>query len=335
MAKLQSQLQKFHKNIMFDFEEKSTLRDKRDKLLKKIEKSLSENNRPTSMLVNQGSYIYNVGIKPISDDQEYDIDVGIAFNIRSDEYKATDVRNWVYGAIKDHTKNVEEKGPCIRVRYEAGYHVDLVCYAKYRDNNMFERFQLAHKNGLWISSDPNKIKAHIKTVREKFKHIKYGSGSDQLQRVVRYLKRWNDLIFSKASNEKPIGLALLLYCAKVLQSPMHDSQGNPDDLQALIYITEKAKNSNRIRAGKPDTSEDVFRKISANGMKNLIEKFQELHKDLLKARNSDNLKESCKIMRKHFGYDFPLEENDTEKKKKLSLLSSASSLTFKPYGIIK
>ena len=160
MAKLQKQFEKFHKNIMFDFEEKSTLRDKRDTLLKKIKTSLSANNRLTPTLLNQGSYIYGVGIKPISHDQEYDIDVGLVFNIKSDEYKATDIREWVYDAVKNHTKNVEEKGPCIRVQYEAGYHVDLICYAN-NNSKESEHFKLAHKDGSWKNTDPKRLRNYI------------------------------------------------------------------------------------------------------------------------------------------------------------------------------
>ena len=138
------------------------------------------------------------------------------------------------------------------------------------------------------------------------------------------------------SDDKPIGLAILLYCIEVLQVPAFDSQGNSDDLQALILISEKVKNNTRISAKKPDTGEDVFRKISEKGMEKLIRKFQKLYEALWNARNSDSLEDACKIMREQFGDDFPLEKNNDENKdrKKASLLSAVSSYTtpFKPYG---
>ncbi len=332
MANIQKQLERFHKNIKV---ESSELIEKRDIIEKKIKKSLSEDNKPIPNLLNQGSYIYGVGIKPASG-EDYDIDVGLDFNIKSSDYNAEEVRKWVYDAIKKHTDEVQSKGPCIRVIYQVGYHVDLVCYARYKNNDLIENFQLAHKNGSWIASDPKKIKDHIKKSRERFKDTKDSSGSDQLQRVVRYLKRRNDLAFPGESNDKPIGLAILLYCIDALRDPVYDSQGNLDDLQALIYISERAKNSSRICVKKPDNGEDIFSKISEQGMEKLITKFQKLHEALLDARNSNHLEDACKIMREQFGNDFPLEKNNEDKeKKKASFLSSAVpnyKTPIKPYG---
>lgn len=132
------------------------------------------------------------------------------------------------------------------------------------------------------------------------------------------------------------GLAILLYCIEILQTPVWDSQGNSDDLQALISISERAKNNDRISVKKPDTGEDVFSKISEKGMEKLIRKFQKLYKALLNARNADSLEDACKIMREQFGDDFPLEKNNDENKdrKKASLLSAVPSYTtrFKPHG---
>ncbi len=335
MANIQKQLEVFHKNIKV---ESSELREKRDIILNKIRKSLSEDKKPIPEVLNQGSYIYGVGIKPVSE-EDYDIDVGLDFNIKSSDYNAEAVRKWVYDAIKKHTDKVQSKGPCIRVIYQIGYHVDLVCYARYKDNDLTENFQLAHKNGLWMPSDPKKIKYHIQKAREKFKDTKDSSGSDQLQRIVRYFKRWNDLMIVAESNDKPIGLAILLYCIETLPFSTCDSKGDLDDLQALIIISEKAKHSTRICVKKPDTEEDVFSKISEKGMTELIIKFHKLYEALLNARNSDCLEDACKIMREQFGDDFPLEKNDEDKNKtKASLLSatvSSYSTSFKPYGQTK
>ncbi len=331
MTNIQKQLEKFHTNIKV---ESSELREKRDIILDKIKKSLSEDNKPVPIMLNQGSYIYGVGIKPVSG-EDYDIDVGLDFNIKSSDYNPEEVRKWVYSAIKEHTDDVENKGPCIRVIYKLGFHVDLVCYARYKDDDITENFHLAHKNGSWIASDPKKIKNYIQKARESFKDTKDSSGSDQLQRVVRYFKRWNDLNYQNESNDKPIGLAILLYCIETLLYPCLDSQGDLDDLQALILVAEQAINSNNIVVYKPDTQENIFGKISEKGIKELITKFQKLHEALLEARNSDYVKDACKIMREMFGDDFPLEENDSESrdKKKAFLGSIASNYKpIKPHG---
>ena len=325
MAKLQKQFEKFHKDIKVKFDE---LIEKRDIILNKIKKSLKEKNRPSLDLINQGSYIYGVGVKPISDDQEYDIDVGLAFNINSDEYKATDVRNWVYDAIKDHTEDVEEKGPCIRVRYQAGYHVDLICYAN-NDSKESENFKLAHKDGSWKDTDPKGLKNYIKEKRKPFSNSKDGSGSDQLQRVVRYLKRWNDKALPEESNDKPVGLALLLFCIENLTEPVFEDNEQLDDLNALKIISSFAGSQLKISVNKPTPEyEDIFGKISNTGMSELIVRFSNLDEALQKAKDEESLEVACKILRDQFGDNFPLDKNkpeDTYKKTQSPAIITSSS----------
>ena len=64
MANLQKQFEKFHCTIKVDKEE---LKDKRDIIVDKIKDSLKKSGYPIPKLFNQGSYIYGVGIKTISD----------------------------------------------------------------------------------------------------------------------------------------------------------------------------------------------------------------------------------------------------------------------------
>ena len=333
MANLKKQFEKFHKSIKVEFGE---LREKRDIILDKIKRYIADNNIVVPELINQGSYIYGVGIKPVYYEQEYDIDVGLDFKIKSDDYTPSGIRSLILKAVQGHTKSIEGRKPCIRVRYERGYHIDLVCYARYKHSESHEQYQLAHLDNGWVDSDPKRLKLFIEEARVPFTNSKDHSGSDQLQRVVRFLKRWNDLVIQGESDDKPTGLAILLYCIKALPAPVYDSQGNSDDLQALINIAEKAKYGNKIPAYKPDTKEDVFGKISYLGMTKLISRFQKLYKALLDARNSDQLLNACNIMRGQFGDDFPLEgiSNDIEKKKTLLSSAAASSYAnrFKPFG---
>ena len=74
---IQSYFSRFHKNIKVDTDE---LRDKRDILVDKIRASLKKEGHPLPDVLNQGSYIYGVGIIPLGN-TEYDIDVGLDFPI--------------------------------------------------------------------------------------------------------------------------------------------------------------------------------------------------------------------------------------------------------------
>jgi hypothetical protein len=304
MANIQKQFLDFHGKIKVDPDE---LREKRDILLEKIKKSLKEKDRPIPELINQGSYIYGVGIKPVSEDLEYDIDVGLAFPIKSQDYSAKEVKDWVYEAVKGHTNSVKDKGPCIRVRYAKGFHVDLVCYAKYKSDESKEEYQLAHKDNTWKPSEPKKLKQYVNDAREKFSDTKLNNGSDQLQRVVRYLKRWNDVAITEESDDKPIGLAMLLFVIDKLDSPKYDSRGEMSDLEALISVSYAAKIClGRITTYKPTPEyEDVFGKLSEGAMHAFKERFSDLYNALVKAKNESDSSKACDFMRKYFGDDFP------------------------------
>lgn len=310
---IQDHFRRFHKKIKVEKEE---LREKRDILLDKIRASLKKAGHPLPELLNQGSYIYGVGVKPV-DDEEHDIDVGLDFPILSSEYDAKEVRKWVYDAVKDHTDNVENRGPCIRVRYAAGFHVDLVVYARYKNDESQENYQLAKKDNVWRPAEPKKLKEYISNARKPFSDSKDSSGSDQLQRVTRYLKRWNDLDIPGDSPDKPFGLATLLLVIHHLSAPISDLNGDSDDLGALVQVCQGVDLTfGRISIKKPTQEyEDLFAKLSDKAMERLKQRFSSLLKDLRKARTLDD-DEAAKLLRKQFGDDFP----ESLRKSEMSLM---------------
>ncbi len=309
MATLQNELITFHNTIKVSEED---LRTSRDALLAKIKSTLSENKKPVPQLINQGSYAYKVGITPIGD-LEYDIDVGLEFNISVEEYPdAKEVRDWVFAAVKNHTKNPPiKKGPCIRVPYQAGYHVDLVIYSKYLTNkdkeNDREIYRLGFKNGEWRPSEPKKLKQIILDSNSPFSGTNVSGSANQLQRVTRYLKRWNDINNPNETDDKPVGLALLLYTINNL-TPCYDKDGNPDDLEALKTVCKKAKDTiGRISCKKPtEEFEDIFGRISLAGMNTLKERFSKLFEAIVNAAAESDIEEACGIMASMFGDDFPI-----------------------------
>jgi hypothetical protein len=282
---------------------------KRDIILTKIRAYLRDKNLPGFELVNQGSYIYGVGVEPIGE-LEHDIDVGLAFNIKSDDYSAADVRAWVFDAIKGHTNKVDPKGPCIRVHYAAGYHVDLVIYAQRKSSDDREEFQLAHKNGRWLPTDPKRLKQHILDARVAYKDTKANGSADQLQRVVRYLKRWNDEAIPRESEDKPFGLALLLLAINTL-APTLFADGRPDDLSALERVARTAATVfGCIIVKKPTPEyEDVFGKLSQAAMTALKDRFKVLADTLAAARREAEVSKAAELVKGVLGSDFPTPES--------------------------
>ena len=124
---LQKQFEKFNENIKMDYDENSELASKRDILVNKLK---SNEDLPSFTIINQGSYSMYTGVKPL-DNKDYDIDVGLRFNVNKGDYKPLELKEKVYEILKDHTDyGAEIKQPCVTVTYKKngniGYHVDLV-----------------------------------------------------------------------------------------------------------------------------------------------------------------------------------------------------------------
>lgn len=79
---LQERFKNFHNKIKLDYDTNAELREKRDILCG----ILSNSDRlPTFEKLDQGSYSMYTGVIPL-DGKEYDIDVGLRFNVCKNDY---------------------------------------------------------------------------------------------------------------------------------------------------------------------------------------------------------------------------------------------------------
>ncbi|WP_147450144.1 nucleotidyltransferase domain-containing protein [Corallococcus carmarthensis] len=326
MANIQKQFEGFHETIRTDYETNKELRDKRDIILGKIEKSLSEAKRPSFLRLMQGSYIMRTGVKPIGE-KEYDIDVGMRFKFNAEEYDATTVREWVFEAVKSHTDNVESKGPCIRVGYAKGFHVDLVPYAWWTDDAEAEQFRLAHSSKGWIAADPPKLLKYVDDAQDTFVDTEGSTQTTQLRRVIRCLKRWDDVQLPEESEAKPSGLAFTLLSIAQLAKTM-SWDGKPDDRAALMGIASFVTGQTRVVAKKPSPEyEDMFAKLSDEHMEALIERFRVMKNALEASEREVDPTKACELLVPIFGDDFPVPPPDATGKKTQApaIITSSSS----------
>ena len=333
MADVQAQFEQFHKQIRTYYEINETLREKKDIIVRRVKKHLEKNNRPQCVEFIQGSYKMKVGICAV-EGLEYDIDVGLRFSFDESKYTAETVREWVFEAVDGHTETVEQKPSCIRVVYADGYHVDLVSYAWWDDENKKEQYRLAHESKGWRPADPPGLVQHVVDARKPFADTKdTGTQTDQFRRVVRYLKRWNDRAIPFESKNRPSGIALVLLTERHLSGPRTTWDGLSDDRSALEQVAYAATNTiGRISIRKPTPEyEDIFGSISDNEMNKLKERFGKLHTALVDAKNAADVETASKRLREVFGDDFPCPDPEDSKKehaKKTSapaVISSASS----------
>lgn len=326
MANAQKQFEQFHAAIRVDYEMAEELRKKRDIVVNRIKKYLKDKGLPTVRVLLQGSYKMKTGVKPIAE-MEYDIDIGLRFDFHEDDHSAADVRSWIYDAVKDHTKRIEDKGPCIRVVYEKGFHLDLVAYAVWDDGGT-DQYRLAHKKRGWVDANPPRLLEHFDAVRAPYEHTTdTRTQTDQFRRVVRYLRRWDDVAIPTESKAKPCGLAFVLLCRTRL-APTTRVDGTSDDLAALESLAQSASQvTGRIVESKPTSEyEDLFAALSDLQMDDLKSRLATLAQKLRDAAAEPDTVKACESLRSEFGDDFPVPApEDTAKKTSAPAIVTSSS----------
>lgn len=323
MLDLQKEFIEFHNNIKLTDENKK-LREKRDILLKKLKNNISED-AASYTTFNQGSYAMGTGIYP--EDEDYDIDVGIKFNINKEDYSdPVEPKIWVKDALDGHTKKVEIRRSCVTVTYqedeESAYHVDFAVYAA---DNTDEKLYIAkgktysdEEHRYWEVSDPQGL---IEAIKDKYS----GEDAAQFKRVIRYMKKWKSYNFSSSGNSAPTGIALtiLAYDDGFSVKNTYDwSTGKYvyDDFSALYNLVVNIKNRfsyswssetkqmcHKITLNLPvDPYNNLFSKMTDKQMEDFYQKIDKMLGKLKEVKEKKKRSEACTILTELFGEDFPV-----------------------------
>lgn len=349
---LQTQFEKFNKKIKMDYDENIELKSKRDILVNKLKKN---DDLPSFTVINQGSYAMCTGVKPL-DNKDYDIDVGLKFNVNKDNYEPLNLKEKVYEILKKHTDyGAEIKQPCVTVTYkkngDVGYHVDLVIYSYEDKDDTNSQMYLARgkkysdeNNKKWEEADPMGLK---NTIINKFDDDK---DREQYRRIIRYLKRWKNIKFKSNGNSEPpgIGITLLAYekfKPKYIEDRVALSR-KYNDLEALIYLVKEIKDMfsyqkdengkvlydgdrvlYKIELNLPVTPKtNVFFKMTDKQMTDFKDKIEELINDLEDVKNEAEVVEQCEKLKDIFGDDFEVpEKTSTAKRQKCMFAPNSSS----------
>ena len=319
---LQKEFEEFHDNIKLD-DENETLREKRDILLEKLRSHITDSSPSYSTFV-QGSYAMGTGIKP--EDEDYDIDVGIKFDINKDDYNALSPKIWVRDALSGHTKSVKIRRSCVTVTYQKNYdpiyHVDFAVYAGSNpDGKLYvakgKEYSLP-ENIKWEVSDPQGLMNLVKN--------KYRDADDrrQFRRIIRYMKKWKNHNTYLLGNGAPSGIALTCLAFQLFTvSKNYDIIGKVtsyNDLSALISFTQSIINKFTLKYDS-DTQEyihkitinlpvepynNLFAKMSDRQMEILYQELVKMNNKLKDANNKTKRSEACTLLVELFGKEFPV-----------------------------
>lgn len=336
MVNLQSYFNSFHEAIKLDYDDNKGLREKRDELLKILEEKMPSD-AGAFKVFHQGSYAMNTGIKSL-DGGDYDIDVGLLFNISKDDYtNPITVKKWVYDALKKEYKEVEMKKPCVTVKFESdeederNYHVDFAVYAD-DDENDNETYLAKGKlysdsdNRSWEESDPKTLVNDIKN------HLLDSEERKQFRRTIRYLKRWKDIKF-KGQVNRPSGIGLTVAALTHFQARYtydgFTNNKNFKDIEALETFVQNMINAfisvmnkdgvweQRLRVNLPTQPfNDIYEKMTGIQMSDFKAKLECLLSKLQEAKNETDPVEACKLLKEEFGDDFPVPPEPTTAQKR-------------------
>lgn len=321
MADLQKYFRQFHDEIKLGYTDNAVLLEKRNTVVRDLRVGLRKvfgASYPKFKFFNQGSYALDTGVYPL--DGDYDIDIGIIFEISRKNFLPTEVKSWVHDALNTKNRTVYYKRPCLTVQYhlagEEDHHIDLAVYTKEITpffNNT--KYYIAkgyigseEKYRIWELAEPFQL---LNCIKKKFADA---DDRAQLRRVIRCLKRWNDYNFYSNGNAKPRGIAITALAYRLFR-PNKSFDWNSwkyryNDLKALRGFVSAIIKSFDIQGNitvklpvKPYNN--LFDKMTNNQMKDFKERLSAFKETLDFAVKKKDIEEACYALWQEFGDDFP------------------------------
>ncbi len=288
---------------------KDSLMTSKDHLRTKIRDHFAKNHpkyKPTFFI--QGSYKLKTLIR--TKDDTCDLDDGVYFKENPDNVTGTTLQSWVKDAVNGTTDATpEHKKKCIRVDYKAGYNIDLPVFVF--NSEVDEHPSLAVKNSDFQSDDPKEFVTEFKRVK-----------SDQMVRMVKYLKSWCDY----KRQDMPSGLAMTVLTMKHFQS-------NSRDDVALKFLLVEIENGlkEKFSCNVPTTpKDDLFSNYPPTKESNFMDNLSKFIEDAKKAIDEKNELRASKLWKKHLGDRFPDGKDEDEETTHSSNLKSIIG-TSRPY----
>ena len=231
----------FHNDVIrLKKPQRDNMRDRRDANRKRLRNGLKKGGNPEPEdFTSQGSYAMRTMVH--DPDNDYDIDDGVYFlkedlvGPRGAELTALQVRQMVRDAIDNNSFKTppEVRTNCVRVHYDAGYHVDLPAYRLVTEVDYLGRpTQYAElASATWKRSDARDVTAWFDN--ENNRQSPDTTNGRQFRRIVRLLKK---LARSRASWKKPIlsGFGITMLVAECYRpDAQRDDKALYDTMKAI------------------------------------------------------------------------------------------------------
>jgi len=289
MANLHSQFKKFEERISITSTQRDLIVKRHSALRTVITNYFKQKNGITVPdFFIQGSYKMNTMVQ--KKDGSFDVDLGVFFS-QKPSLTPTTMQSNVFEAVKNQTTSgAQHLKKCIRVNYVGEFNADLPVYYQLGTNS---QAYIAVKNGDWVKDDPEKFINWVNDIR-KIKEIR---NDGQLLRVIKYLKRWANLLPFKT----PSGVALTVWVAHNFSS----SRDRDDD---ALLKTINSLYSNfwwSVSCQCPvEPFDDLLSNLDSSQKDNFKEALGKLKDDAAKALSASDTNLAVSHWSKHLGDKF-------------------------------
>lgn len=216
---------------------KSEMRDKRNTNRDRLKSGLSQGDVTPIGMWSQGSYAMHTMIQ--AEDNDFDIDDGVYFKKEDltdsfgSEVGPYDAKVMVRDALEHHALNTppEIKDNCVRVKYEAGYHIDIPVYRTINKGEDNQYHELASASG-WKESDPLAVTTWFQTAVSK--KSPDSTNGQQMRRIVRLLK---DFVKKNTAAHEEVPSGFLV--SKLVEEEYEAHDGRDDE--ALYYTMQNIR----------------------------------------------------------------------------------------------
>lgn len=309
MANSDQLFKQFDNELNITTSKKKALITSKENLRIKIKDYFSKNHpnyKPQFYI--QGSYKLKTLIR--TKDDTCDLDDGVYFKENPDNVTGTTLQSWVKRAVDGTTDATpQHRKKCITIDYKAGYNIDLPVLVFNADKDAHP--YLAIKDSAFQIDDPKEFVT-------KFNEEK----SDQMVRMVKYLKSWCDY----KRQDMPSGLSMTVLTMKNFQSNLRD------DI-ALKYLLIEIETNLKVNFSciMPTTpKDDLFANYTVTKETNFMSNLSKFIDDAKKAIDEKNKLTASRLWKKHLGDKFPEGEDIDEESTNSTSLKAAIG-TSMPY----
>lgn len=302
--------QTLHRRIKPTDEQVENQQERWHALAEHLKSSLSEASGKAVSWWLQGSYKFKTQLRPIGDNDEFDIDLGIYFEWQGEaddgDKGPRELKKMVQKALRayddDEVQEVVEppKPRCSRVRFDGQFHIDIPCYHLDRDRDVRS---LATEANEWEPSDPKAIYVWFRDLFDEGRRAK-------VRRQVRYLKAWAAMRFSEGKG-RPSSILLTVLVAEACVALSDDEMASDDDalLAVIKNIVDRLEDNDEV-ANPVDPYEMLSDRLTDEQQTAFLNALIDFRTLAQNAVDAQTILESSEVWTQAYGYFFPPPDAD-------------------------